>query len=188
MRQRPERPGRISYFKSAAADQAFDIFASRIKDPSLSYGRDFSSVCEDVYYGRSEFCILPASNSADGKLPVFYSLAEKYELTGVDECSVTYRDTETRFVLFSASLPKFGDGDNVKLELRMPHGAQTQSVVFAAGYYGLSCDGADSMPTEFGTSDMLTFSGAVPSVCNLLFFIQCMQIKYDITGCYAATA
>ena len=44
--------------------------------------------------------------------------------------------------------------------------------------------GVDRLPAEFGTSDMLTFSGAPERICDLLFFLYCEQINFDITGVF----
>ncbi len=180
----PEKAGRISYFKGPAADMAFDVFASRVRDPSLQYARDFSAAADDVYYGRAEFCIFPASNSVDGRLAGFYTTAEKYELTGVDECTVSYAGAETRFVLFGGRLPGYGDGDGIKAEIKMARSALLPSVLCAARYYGLVCGGVDGLPTEFGTSDTVTLYGAVKELKKLLFLLHCMQINYDLAGVY----
>ena len=178
------RPGRIEYFKGPAADRAFDAFAKRIHDPSILYGADFSSVCEGVYYGRSEYCILPLATSADGRLAGFYELAEKYELTGVDECSVSFADTDTRFVLFSSHLPEYGSDAALKLELKVPHGAYLSDVLFAAKLNGAECAAADSLPSGFGLSDLLTFIGKSDDLCGLLFYLQCAEINYDVSGVF----
>lgn len=176
--------GKIAYFKGPAADTAFDIFAARINDPSILYGHDFASVCESVYYGKAQFCILPVSSSNDGLLPGFYATAEKYELTGVDECSVTYADNETRFVLFSGGVPERKGGRHIKTEILVPHDKSIKEIVCAAAVYGADCTGVDRLPAEFGTSDMLTFSGAPERICDLLFFLYCEQINFDITGVF----
>lgn len=178
-----EKPGGISYFRSPAADQAFDVFAARIPDPSVSYGRDFTAVCENVYYGRTRYCILPVSNSSDGRLSGFYALAEKYELIAVDECRVAYGDGETDLALFSAGYLPYKTRDKLRVRLKIPHQPDTLfTVLTAASYCGARCVENDSLPTGFGTSDMLAFSGGRESVCDLLFYLCCCQIKFDITG------
>ena len=179
-----EKAGRISYFKGPAADLAFDVFASSVPDPSLQYARDFSAAAEDVYYGRAEFCILPVSNSFDGRLAGFYTTAEKYELVGVDECSVPYAGGETRFVLFGGKTPGYSDGERVKAELKTARSPALPLILCAASYYGLSCGGVDSLPTEFGTSDTAALTGSVKALKKLLFLLHCMQINYDLAGVY----
>ena len=180
-----EKPGAISYFKSPAADQAFDIFASRIKTPSVLYGGDFSAVCENVYYGRTQYCILPTSNSADGRLSGFYSLAEKYELTGADECSVQYGEGETVLTLFTAGALMHEGDDALRVRLRTPHDPENLvRVLCVASYSGLSCKENDSLPTGYGTSDMLTFAGERERIFDLLFFLYCEQTDFDITGVF----
>ena len=177
LEREPERRGSISYFKGPSTDTAFDVFARKLPQPSIVYSHDFNSSCENVYYGKAEFCILPAISG-------FYAAAEKYELTGVDECFVTHGDTETRFVLFSGGLLSYREDENLKAEIRIPRGGDLFSVLISAELYGLVCEGVDSLLTDFGASDMITVSGAVKNVCRLLFFLYCMQINYGVTGVY----
>ena len=173
----PEQRGSISYFKGPSTDMAFDIFASRINEPTIVYSHDFNSSCEDVYYGKAEFCILPAISG-------FYASAEKYELTGVDECIVTHGDAETRFVLFSGGLLSYRQDETVKAEIRMPRTGDLFTVLISAELYGLNCEGVDSLLTDFGASEMITVSGEMKNVRRLLFFLYCMQINYGVTGVY----
>ena len=51
----------------------------RSKGKRTSLGTAFSSACESVWDGESEFCILPLEN-ASGKLLSFYSMVDRYEL------------------------------------------------------------------------------------------------------------
>ena len=180
-----ERPGSISYFRSPATDQAFDIFASRIESPSVLYGGDFSAVCENVYYGRTQFCILPTASSADGRLSGFYALAEKYELTGTDECRVQYGDGETVLTLFTAGVLTHENDDRIRVRIRTPHDPETLTrVLCAASYLSVRCTENDSLPTGYGTSDMLTFAGERGLISDLLFFLYCERTDFDITGVF----
>ena len=180
-----ERPGRISYFKGPGADRAFDIFAAAISDPSVSYARDFAAACENVYYGRSQFCILPVSNSTDGRLAGFYALAEKYELFGVMRCAVPHGDGQSRYVLFAADASCAKKTGLLSLEMKIPHGTERLTgLLNAASCLCVSCDGVDSLPTEFGTSYLLTFSADGQALCDLLFYAVCEGCDFEITGVY----
>ena len=70
----------IAYFRNVYADAAFRAFSAYLENPTVTYVSDFNAVCEDVYYGRSDMCLLPLDNSRDSKLVSFYKLIEKYEL------------------------------------------------------------------------------------------------------------
>ena len=77
----PSTPrGKVSYLRSSFADSAFSRFSGILENPTVTYARDFNSVCEDVYYGRAGNCILPVENSSEGTLASFRNLILKYEL------------------------------------------------------------------------------------------------------------
>ena len=63
------------------------------------YADSFSAVCEQVFDGQCEYCILPLENTQDGKLVRFYGLIEKYELKIALTCKVTTSDTR-HFTIF----------------------------------------------------------------------------------------
>ncbi len=92
---------RIAYFQNAYADAAFRIFSEVLDAPSVSYASDFTAVCEEVYYGRADMCMLPMDSSRDAKLISFYRLIDKYELNPILSCHVISPDggVTTRYAL-----------------------------------------------------------------------------------------
>ena len=84
--------GLVAYQQNILTDEAYLRFAERLLRPRADYHTSFSSVCEQVYNGLCEYCILPLENSQDGKLLRFYSLIEKYELKILYTCDVTASD------------------------------------------------------------------------------------------------
>lgn len=84
--------GNIAYQHSIYTDEAFLHFSRVLPTARAVYSDSFSGVCEQVFNGLCEYCILPLENSQDGKLVRFYNLVQKYELKIVLTCSVTTSD------------------------------------------------------------------------------------------------
>ena len=95
----------ISYLKSSYADRAYDRFSEEMTAPKVLYGDDFTEVCENVYYGRCAYCILPIENTVDGRLAGFRGLIIKYGLKIASICRIKLGDEgETVFALLKRSL------------------------------------------------------------------------------------
>lgn len=73
-----EAQGRIAYLKSSYNDTAYIELSRLVASPRASYYDSISNVCESVYNGTCEYCILPLETSSDGKLSGFYDLILKY--------------------------------------------------------------------------------------------------------------
>ncbi len=93
--------GRIAYQRSSYADSAYLRFAPLLDSPRALYAHSFSEVCEQVYNGLSEFCILPLESSAEGQLNSFSRLIDRFELKTVATCDIPATDgvRSTRFAL-----------------------------------------------------------------------------------------
>lgn len=88
----PSARGTIVYQHSIYSDEAFLMFSRVLPSARASYADSFTGVCEQVFDGRCEYCILPLENTQDGKLVRFYGLIEKYELKITLTCKVTTSD------------------------------------------------------------------------------------------------
>ena len=101
---------RVSYLRSPMTDRAFNVFSEKLGTLSAAYGADFRSICEDVYYERSDACILPLENSSDGLLMSFRRPLLKYELYIRAVCDVRQNDDSLiTLALLSASPGTYGD-------------------------------------------------------------------------------
>ena len=91
----------IIYQRNGYADSAYLHFAPLLGAPRALYTHSFSAVCEAVYNGLSEFCILPIENSAEGQLNSFSRLIDRFELKTVATCDIPATDgvRSTRFAL-----------------------------------------------------------------------------------------
>ena len=73
-----EASERIAYLKNSYNDVAYMQFSSLLNSPRAAYFGSVIDVCESVYNGSCEYCILPVETSSDGKLLSFYELILKY--------------------------------------------------------------------------------------------------------------
>ena len=74
-----EASERIAYLKNSYNDIAFMQFSALLNSPRAAYFESVSNVCESVFNGECEYCILPIETSGDGKLLSFYELIMKYD-------------------------------------------------------------------------------------------------------------
>lgn len=188
---------RISYFRNAYADAAFRTFSEVLENPSVVYASDFTAVCEDVYYGRADMCMLPLDSSRDAKLISFYRLIDKYELSPVYSCDVTTPDGDvtTRYALLRRS---FGIPKKEHLEtpdfcffeftLIPDDGASLCDVLAAAKECGLSFYKVDSLPLTYSSSkfacDVILKVGSAHGLDAFALFLALAMPQYEPLGIY----
>lgn len=73
-----EASDRIAYLKNSYNDEAYMQFSALLTNPRAAYFASVTDVCESVYNGSCEYCILPVETAEDGKLLSFYELILKY--------------------------------------------------------------------------------------------------------------
>lgn len=83
---------RICYFRNRFSDRAYLSFEKAVKNASAFYAGDVASACEEVYFGRADYCVIPIESRADGIMPRFIGLIQKYELYIAGACKVTDED------------------------------------------------------------------------------------------------
>ncbi len=190
---------RIAYMRNSYSDAAYSVFSKAIKGASVLYPSSFAAVCEEVYYGRAGYCILPYESSDEGVLSGFRRLISKYELKPVLTCSVITDvsvQSTTRFVLLSKSTVKMStDGVFVgktlskylKITISGPQERVSLRVLGAASLCGLKCTKTESVPLpwdEGSYSSSLTFSlnGASPE--PFLLYLNLEVPECEIEGVY----
>lgn len=90
--------GNIAYQHNIYADEAFLHFSRVLPSAKAVYSDSFTAVCDQVFNGLCEYCILPLETTQDGKLVRFYNLIQRYELKIVLTCSVTTSDNRSTTV------------------------------------------------------------------------------------------
>ena len=134
---------RISSQRNNYTDIAYDRFSGFLHAPRASYANGFSSVCEEVYNGFSEYCILPIENSVEGRLNSFSNLIEQYSLKITATCEINTGDGRTtKFALLRkslgvlqslASLPQY-----FEFSCELSDYPRAEDVLVAARYAGLT--------------------------------------------------
>ena len=189
---------RIAYFQNAYADAAFRIFSEVIDNLSAVYAPDFTAVCEEVYYGRADVCMLPLDSSRDAKLISFYRLIDKYDLCPVFSCDVTTPDgsVTTRYALLKREFtlpPKERlDVSNLcffEFNIIPDRKSSLGDVLTAAKECGLTLYKADSMPLSYSTSefayDIILKIGNADGLDAFVLFLTLAVPQYEPIGIYS---
>ena len=147
---------RISYQRNRYTDAAFQRFTLLLHEPRAAYAHSFPSVCEDVYNGKSEFCILPLENSSEGRLAGFTSLIEQFDIKIVATCDIrSGEDKLTRFALLRKSMTAFPEGEKYRrlfeLSCDCKDDTEAEELLTAARLCGLQIHRADLSPIDQGT-------------------------------------
>ena len=156
--------GKVAYIKNPYTDKAYLSFSKIITFPRYSYFSSFQAVCEEVYSGSCEYCILPIENATDGKLMSFYSMIDKYELKVCAVCQVVHLDSQsfTKFALLKKSISLMGifnTGESYlnrsRLEIRISQTSENDSslhnILYAANVCSLKLQRIDSLPLSYNT-------------------------------------
>ncbi len=188
---------RIAYFQNAYADAAFRIFSEVIDNLSAVYASDFTAVCEEVYHGRADVCMLPLDSSRDAKLISFYRLIDKYELCPVFSCDVTTPDgsVTTRYALLKRefTLPsreRLNASGLCFFEFNITPDERSPlcDILEAAKECGLTLYKADSMPLSYSSSefayDVILKVGSVDGLEAFLLFLTLAVPEYEPIGIY----
>lgn len=190
-------PAKIAYFRNAYADAAFRIFSEVLDNPSVTYAADFSAVCEEVYYGRADMCMLPLDSSRDAKLISFYRLMDKYELNPIYSCDVTTPDgsVTTRYALIrrGMSVPNRVHLDTpgscfFELNLVLDSSSAFENVLGAAKRFGLTLYKADSLPLTYSDSefacDIIFKVGNAKGLNAFVLYLSLAVPQYEPLGIY----
>lgn len=186
--------GRISYVKNNFTDSAYLSFSKSLKGSRCAYSDSFETICEDVFNGESEFCILPIETSLDGRLFSFYSLIDKYELKISEICTVNHQNSSkfTRFALLCRTLEvsdyaKHLSGNSTLLELRTAQSqigtAPVYDVFRAADACNMSLLRVDSRPLPYNDSLLSYYAVFEVSKADLKAFFTYIAIEFP--QCYA---
>jgi hypothetical protein len=169
---------RIAYVKNAVSDDAYRVFSRVIKDASVTYSGSFAQACEDVYYGRVAYCILPYETSDEGVLSGFMKLIRKYELYPHYVCVCGGEKNATRLALLGRSpcASDFDGSKNARLKLTFyrPEPDTLSRISVAGRELSLLLTKSDSFPVSFedGLYGLdLTFNGCVDDILPFLLYL-----------------
>lgn len=107
----PEAPmqgaaGRIAYVQNPLSETAYGRLLSFLPEAAGNAFDHFQDICEEVYNGICEYCLLPVSNSSEGRLSRFCGMILKYDLKICAACDVSAPDGNgsTRFALLRKTI------------------------------------------------------------------------------------
>ena len=188
---------KIAYFRNAYADAAFRTFSEMFESPSVSYASDFTAVCEEVYYGRADMCMLPLDSSRDAKLISFYRLIDKYELNPIYSCDVTTPDgsVTTRYALLQRgmSVPSYTYLDTpnscfFEFNLILDESTAFFDVLQAARAFDLTLYKVDSIPLTYSDSefacDIIFKVGNARGLNAFVLYLNLAVPQYEPLGIY----
>lgn len=172
----------VSYMRSSYADEAFSRFSEYMTDPKAIYGYDFSEVCDNVYYERSEYCILPIENTTDGRLAGFRRLIMKYGLRTVMLTTVEEPQEAgaTVFALLKRCLTVPTVGERKILEIRVT-ASDLAGLLEAAGGCGMQLRALSAVPGETDGYD-LAFEVSEDGICGFLSYLFLEYDDVTVTG------
>ncbi len=149
----PSSDAQVTYVKNAISDEAYRVFSEVLENASVTYAPSFVTACENVYYGRVQYCILPQENSDEGNLSGFMRLARKYELYPHYICTVRGESSATKLALLGREPCAAALGEQKGLRLRVslysPSCKSLAAVACAAGELGLTLVKTESAPLEW---------------------------------------
>lgn len=184
---------RIACQKSIAADDAFLRFSKLLSEPRIVYAPNFAAVCEEVAYGRCDYCILPMESLAEGRLNSFSRLIDRYGLRIL--LTTTPEDGDampgTRFALLGRTLatePLYPDG-GISVELSVPFAEQcaVEEILLAARLCGLRLEQMNAIPSLHKEGEMVfhpCFSADDADVCTFFAYLSMEATHCDVVGYY----
>ncbi len=186
--------GNIACFKNPAFDKAYRSLSKYVPSSNITYYADFNSVCEAVYDGKADFCILPIENSTDGRLGGFYNLISKYELFICLASDVLSNDenVKTRFALCGKNTepltPYKKEAERyAELYIRYDGENTISDIMFYSDFFGIKTVKVDCIPSQYsdGEYDVHITAFAKESELVRLFILFFMkQIRYSVFGIY----
>ncbi len=183
----PISSARIACFKTAPSQSAYRAFARELAMASESVYDDYSSICEAVFTGAADFCILPVWGSDDGVLLPFLRLARKYELHAVLSCDIqpSDDDRQTRFCLFGSKIKNRRGSDTVDLFVSTAD-ENIHRLLSGIDQIGGSCQKLTALPHAMFPDENLFCSVRIgrENIDALLLFLRLFAQSVSVCGIY----
>ena len=183
----------VVYLKNSLSDIAYSNFSRHLKDARVSYEESFTAVCEEIYYGKAPYCILPIETSEDGRLSGFGNMIRKYELKIVLSCTVENANGKTtKFALLKRDIgiidcpEKTYDGEYLEIAFNFNAENGLMKVLSAADYFGYTLNKIDSIPIYYSEKDYyfdVVFKGN-GDLDKFLMWLELEMPGYEIIGIY----
>ena len=155
---------RIAYIKNSYNDTAYLQFSTLLDSPKASYFTSVTDVCDSVYKGDCEYCILPVETSSDGKLLSFYELIFKYNFKIVSVYDLHSSNGYTRYALLSKR--SGAQSSAIRTKTRNRHfefaisssdNVRLEDILCAAEFCSLKLRRIDTLSIRHGENDKETY-------------------------------
>lgn len=188
--EEPPLDTRTAYLRNAYTDRAFAVFSRHIERLSAQYQPSFTAGCEEVYYGRCSYCILPIRNSEDGMLTSFTRMMTKYDLKIARICDVVSQDGEStiRYALLRRGLELSVPRDGLlQITAVLPSDVHCGQFLAACEKTGASVESLTTLPLRYTneiTSLSICFRIGKNSTLPLLCFLTQALESCTVDGIY----
>ncbi len=186
----PEVKGRTSYLRNGYTDSAYRIFSREVKGMTAAYNRGYAAACEDVYYGRSGYVILPLYSASGGRLATFGSLLTKYDLTVAMACLVASEEGEDVIYALCRRGAAEEAGELIDLSVILPDEVPPSAFFAALEGFGLRLLLVSSVPLPY-TEDtfarhelFLHLLAENADTAAFALFLEAAQVRYRMEGRY----
>lgn len=181
-----------AYMRNLYSDRAFERFSGGVHRLSARYFSSFSAACEEVYYDRCQYCILPLQTTDDGTLSSFYRMIGKYELKIRHICDIPTQDGEAtvRYALLRRGIvPHCPKNGYFEASFILPEEVPLGRFLAACEATGARIDRIRSMPLSYAddiVSLCVTFRITPETAAPLLYFLRSVLHSYTPEGLYCA--
>ncbi len=178
----------IACFSNRAADEAYEEFAKHIPRSDQVICESIAAVCEEVYDGRCELCLLPIYTSADGLMQNVYRHTVRFGLAPIMSIDMqSDGDYFVRYFLFAANPCKRKGADTVSLTVVPDDEAEIAFLPAALASYGASLEDMHSLSHslyEERCAFRFDFKMKDADMMKILLFLQINFPRFEINGIY----
>ena len=181
------------YVKNQLADEAYEIFSEELKDPRVYYSKSFKEAAELVSAGRAGYCLLPLEEHGIRLRTVDQLIfSEDLKISGVSPVFGFDGLADMKYAMISRRLtpPKFSQGDDRYLEIRIPQDADLSlgELIFSAESFGHSVYRIStvSLTTEEGERAFYSvlLRGGETDFTHLLTYLTLFSEEFIPVGIY----
>ena len=190
--ERASQGEHIVYVRNYYTERAYELFASSLAAPTVSYASDFTDACAEVGEGLADLCILPFRDEAWGSFHSFSKMPEHYGLCVRAVCTVARAEGETmRLSLCGRGCLVPNGAKKVAVEMLFPSdddGEDFESIRRLLRYLDGQTLFAEALPDRYTakTSWHVTYVLAHADLEALLLGKRIFAPKSELLGIYAA--
>lgn len=184
--------GKIAIVRNRYNEAAYTALSKFVSRAKLVYTSSFVSACEDTYDGKCQYCILPVSDSQNGRMFGFYSAIDRYELRVCAACNIDTESTSesVKYALVGRVIPdRAYKSTQRRFEFSViSHtGKVISEITEAASVFGADLAAVDSLPVEYGDELQkyyFTFRMSASDIRGLDLYLSEEYASYAPVGYY----